>query len=298
MKTTDLQYFNLLKKSVSETFLRHNNAPNSISEWKGEDIVLFQEDLFAKAKAKVSEKWFYTYFKNEPEKLPRIDMLNLLSQYVGKKNWNDFIASHPEIKKRASKNSFAQYWWLFFIPAIFTVFLITRPNDNHFHFCFIDEEKSEAITNITIDIKVLLEGETPQYFKTDSTGCFDYKTSSDKIMFVARSPYHKTDTIVRNFKSMGAKEVKLATDDYALMLDFYSNGKVKDWQRRREELSKLFDDDAIIYQMYSNSIGVEIYSKEEFINKLTTPTSTLKRMEILDKTYKNEKIVKLKFIIQ
>lgn len=298
MKTTDLQYFNLLKKAVAETFLAQNNASDQISNWKGDEIVLFQEDLFLKVKAKVSEKWFYTYFKNQPEKLPRIDMLNLLSQYVGKKNWNDFIAAHPEIKSDESGNKRFKYWWLVILPVLLLAYFLTKENKNRFQFCFVDEEKSEAITNITLDIKVLLEGETPQYYKTDSLGCFNYETVSENIMFVVQSPYHKTDTIVRNYRSMEADEVKLATDDYALMLDYYSNGKVTDWQKRRTELGKLFDDNAIIYQMYSNSIGVEIYSKEEFINKLTTPTSTLKRMKILDRTYKDDKIVKLKFIIQ
>lgn len=298
MKTKDLLYFNLLKKTVAETFLSRNNAPEEISNWKGDDIVLFQEDLFSTVKAKVSEKWFYTYFKNEPNKLPRIDMLNLLSQYVGNKNWHNFMAAHPKIKTDSSNSIKLRYWWLIILPVLLVVYFLTKENRNQFQFCFVDEEKSEAITHITLDIKVLLEGETPQYFKTDSLGCFSYKTSADHIMFVVQSPYHKTDTIIRNYRSVDTDEVKLATDDYALMLDFYSNSNVDDWQKRRLELGKLFDDNAIIYQMYSNSIGVEIFSKEEFINKLTTPTSTLKRMEILDKAYKNDKIVKLKFIIQ
>jgi hypothetical protein len=44
-----------------------------------------------KAKGNISEKSFYTYFKTSPvTKLPRIDMLNLLSIYAGYDSWYEF----------------------------------------------------------------------------------------------------------------------------------------------------------------------------------------------------------------
>ena len=104
MNSNEKYLFNLLKSAVAKTFLQNNSALEAISEWKGEEILQFQEDLFDKVKAKVSEKWFYTYFKNETEKLPRIDMLNLLSNYVGFDNWNAFKAKH-QIRKFTRKGS-------------------------------------------------------------------------------------------------------------------------------------------------------------------------------------------------
>ena len=59
-------------------------------DWSGYDIQNFQDDLEGKCKSTVSEKWFYNHFKNENEKLPRVDVLNLLSFYCGFKNWDDF----------------------------------------------------------------------------------------------------------------------------------------------------------------------------------------------------------------
>lgn len=88
MSESDIYYFNLLKKEVASTFLKNYSASKTIKDWKGDEIIAFQEDLFIKVKGRVSEKWFYTYFKNTPEKLPRIDMLNLLSNYIGLENWN------------------------------------------------------------------------------------------------------------------------------------------------------------------------------------------------------------------
>ncbi|MBM7417784.1 hypothetical protein GGQ33_000308 [Chryseobacterium sp. JUb44] len=68
---------------------------DEISKWKGIDIIYFQEDLRKKAKGNISEKSFYTYFKSSPvSKLPRIDMLNLLSIYAGYDSWYDFKKNH------------------------------------------------------------------------------------------------------------------------------------------------------------------------------------------------------------
>ncbi|MDR1876864.1 MAG: hypothetical protein LBQ84_04500, partial [Flavobacteriaceae bacterium] len=73
--------FGQLKKEVSNTFLQDFSSSNpDISQWKGLDIIYFQEHLRQKVRGNVSEKWFYTYFKSSFEKLPRIDMLNLLAQ--------------------------------------------------------------------------------------------------------------------------------------------------------------------------------------------------------------------------
>jgi hypothetical protein len=91
-KFTDIEIFEILKKSIAERFLEENSAQSTdLSQWKGQEIVVFQDDLFNKTKSTVSEKWFYTYFKSDFKKLPRIDMLNLLSQYCGYKSWAHFL---------------------------------------------------------------------------------------------------------------------------------------------------------------------------------------------------------------
>lgn len=96
---TDLEflYFEALKKEIQKIFLENNTpSEDEISKWKGIDIIYFQEDLRKKAKGNISEKSFYTYFKTSPvEKLPRIDMLNLLSSYVGNQSWYEFKKYHP-----------------------------------------------------------------------------------------------------------------------------------------------------------------------------------------------------------
>jgi len=94
-KISEIELFEILKKELTRQFLEANSASSTdISDWKGQDIVDFQEDVFLRTKSTVSEKWFYTYFKSEFKKLPRIDMLNLLSQYAGYTGWSEFIQTH------------------------------------------------------------------------------------------------------------------------------------------------------------------------------------------------------------
>lgn len=96
---TDIEflYFKNLKKAVQDKYLEsHSPSFDDISKWKGIDIIYFQEDLRQKAKGNISEKTFYTYFKNNAqEKIPRIDMLNILSVYVGFNSWSEFRKKNP-----------------------------------------------------------------------------------------------------------------------------------------------------------------------------------------------------------
>lgn len=96
MTDLDLLHFEQLKKDVQAQYLKeYTPSYDDISKWKGIDIIYFQEDLRKKAKGNISEKSFYTYFKNSPvTKLPRIDMLNLLSIYTGYNSWYEFKKQH------------------------------------------------------------------------------------------------------------------------------------------------------------------------------------------------------------
>lgn len=98
-KFSDIELFEILKKELTRQFFEENTASSGdISDWKGQDIVNFQEDIFSKTKSTVSEKWFYTYFKSEFKKLPRIDMLNLLSQYAGYSGWPELIQKNGALE--------------------------------------------------------------------------------------------------------------------------------------------------------------------------------------------------------
>lgn len=109
MADLDLLHFEQLKSEIQAHYLEnHIPSDENIANWKGIDIIYFQEDLRKQTKANISEKSFYTYFKTSPVlKLPRIDILNLLSNYVGYISWYDFKKNHlfaEEILENFSEN--------------------------------------------------------------------------------------------------------------------------------------------------------------------------------------------------
>ncbi len=260
---------------------------------------MFQEDLKKQVNTSISEKSFYSYFKNSSEKLPRVDILNLLSQYCGHTNWNDFMKSTSQITPSIKKKSYNLWLWVACITlSLFASIFILTPTNNTFRFCFIDQDRNQVITKVPIDIVILNDKESPFYSKSDSTGCFAWKTKDDYIHFVIRSPYHKTDTIYRITSSDFNENLQVRTDDYALILHYYANGKVEDWKNRRKELSQMIANDAHIFQVLPQRLGIEMYTKKDFINKLTTPTQSLKNVEIIESKRSNGQIVKLKFKIK
>jgi len=267
---------------------------SKIEDWKGADIITFQEELHSKVKGSISEKSFYTYFKNSPKKLPRLDVLNLLSQYAGYANWKDFQQQHQT--QRKNKKSFIVSLIAIILLGFSSTFLYySLNNTNQFSFCFIDADREQPIIDIPLDIIILNERESPHYLKSDSLGCFQWESKDPYLHFVVQSPYHKTDTIYRSIDRTNSETLQLRTDDYALALYYYANGKVEDWKNRRKELEDLIANDAIILQILPYNLGVEVYHKNDFINKLTTPIPSLQHLEIIETQKKNGKIVKLKF---
>ncbi len=295
----EMVMFQRLLEQVTAKFLENHRANPNISLWKGQEIIDFQEDLRQQVQGSISEKWFYTYIKGNPEKLPRIDILNLLSNYVGQASWYAFNEQYTDKKAIMAKG--AKLRWgimtLAVVGVALAIFAVV-PKKNTFHFCFIDKDNKEAITDTRIDVIVLDQEESPSYQKSDSLGCFSYTTTEDHIRFIAQSPYYKTDTIYKSVSGNKHHQVHLRTDDYALMLHYYGSNNVKDWRKRRRELEKLIAQDAVIFEILPHQIGVELYEKDEFINKLTTPTKSLQQLQVIETQYRNEQIVMLKFKIE
>ncbi len=299
--TEDKIAFERLKKEITSQFLKqHTPSHPDISLWKGQDIVLFQEDLKLRVKGSLSEKSFYSYFKNEPKKLPRIDILNLLSQYCGISSWAAFKAKKNEVvetKALKKKYQFISILSSLVFIAILLLYIF-YPRTHTYHFCFTDADRNQSIKNMPITVTIINDHQSPYHLKSDAQGCFSWSSSDDYIKFIASSPYHKPDTIHRFYKNPIQENVLLHTDDYALMIHYYANHKIKDWKTRKQELKQLIADKAVIFQVLPYDIGIELFSKEEFIKLLTTPTSQLKNIEIVETIKADQKIVKLKFKVK
>ena len=144
---------------------------------------------------------------------------------------------------------------------------------------------------------IFWEGESPEYVTCDSTGCFRIRTNKSSIRFAVHAPYYRKDTI--DFRLGGSdrmQTVNLRANDYAMMIHYLANEKVVDWQARRAQLDMIFADNAMIYQVFMDeTLGMEVYNKWEFINKITMPSAGLKNLEIIETTFEGEQISALWF---
>lgn len=371
----DLLHFEQLKSEIQSKYLENHSPSNDdISKWKGIDIIYFQEDLRKFAKGNISEKSFYTYFKNTPAtKLPRIDILNILSIYCGYVSWYDFKKNHlftdeilqeleelndskvenleklvlksesekanSEKKQQAiiEKNNdlqnidtenqkfeqnlnkeeitilqgnneqktkikfFKVYLWLgvSILLTLLVLFLVFKDRllSKQFTYTFIDADRKSKI-NDPLQIKIIKEQESPILLKVKPNESFTYTTKNEKLMMEVSSPYYKTDTIIRNLTNAPESEtIELKPNDYAIMLFYYSNSQ-QDIKRKREKLNYLISEDALIYQVYDNDkYGVETIDKQKYINLVTTPTTSLKNLEVIDTQMNKGKIINIKFRI-
>jgi len=300
LKEADKIAFELLKKHISETFLGENPAPTAdISQWKGDTIVRFQEDLLHKVKGRVSEKWFYNYFRNDIQKLPRIDMLNLLSEYVGYKNWADFLhQNRKKIKPVQGKSNTRMYLMLLVAGLLFSVVYILAGifQSNKAVFCFVDEA-GNPVSNI--QVIQLIDKQSDKVLNLKDN-CVELMETGKQVRLKIVSPYYKDLVIVRDIDTQTDKEILVLQPDlYALLLKTYSSTNTDNWAKRRRQLGTIISDKALIYQQwFGQNQGIEIYDKPEFIGQLCLPTGWVRNIEILEIEQQNNKIVKLGFTLK
>jgi hypothetical protein len=300
-------FFSLLKKEIAATMMQSYPGINpEVSDWKGQEITDFQEDLLIKVNGRLSEKWFYMHIKAVNPSLPRIDVLNMLSKYAGYTNWDDFrFKNSAKISltatlKNTDKNPVRTIYIL--LAAIILLIIISKINftQNH-HFTFIDADSGEPVLNSRILVDLIQKDESPVSYLCDSDGTLALRTNQTLIKLVVRTPYYLEDTIIRVLKKFDrAEQVRLHIDAYSLLIRYYSQTDADAWQKKREQLDRIISEDAMIYQVPNQEElgGMEIYNKREFIDKLSMPSSKLHNIEILNSRYVNGKIVVLRFRIK
>lgn len=323
MEDLDLLYFSRLKQAIQDEFLqKHSPEHSDIAKWKGMDIVYFQEDLRKKAKGNISEKTFYTYFKKEVSKVPRIDMLNLLSVYVGYESWSDFKKKNPieqeikitekEIKQEPAPKKIAlnnkRKWALGIVGLILMgiiVFLFAMFfSEKTFQYCFSDSDTGRKIKG-NIDVKLIKEDESPIHYKVKAGECFQITTKDKKLRMEISAPLYEKIEIIRDLEDAPEVEnITLKPDDYALMLYYYStkdvnNNSLELIKNKQQQLNRLISDDALIYQVFDSDVyGIETLTKQKYIGLVTTPTKSLQNLKVLSTKIENGKIVSIKFKIE
>lgn len=296
MPDKDFLLFKKLKQDlVKKIKEQHPEVGDDISEWKGREIQLFQDDLEKNVKGRISEKWFYTHLKAETLKLPRIDILDLLAKYVGYEDWSGYRNSN----KIRSAGSIRAGGMAFLIVVILagTYFITGIFNSRKYTIVVMDAYTNQPIDSDKLLITQLFVDESPQNIVSDDEGSFSFAVKEDEIRFVVKARYYHPDTIVRKLQYLNGHEVvRLFPNDYALMLNYLSNAVTDDWKARRVELSEIIADNAKIFQVTeTGQMVLEMYTKHSFINKLTIPSKSLRNIEILDIKFEGEQISHLRF---
>lgn len=303
---TDLEIFYELKKSVLEQY--QNSYPYFNGSWKSfsnQDILNLIDEIQLKTKQTVSEKWIYTHLKPETnQKLPRKDMLDILSVYVGKSGWDEFVFNNNVNKNDNSNNNnnknvgfgFSKKFgiWMLFLGSLSIGFFIWK-------FASKEEQKLEFQNSFTKDS--IAKEEVKAYIVEDTVEKqIDINSSTFKIdkatKVVLKSPFYKPKEITI-LPNEPITSVELNPNDYAMMLKAFMKSDIKDWQTRKEQLNKILSDNLEVMVMLQNNLGAEYFNKTEFSQKIIIPSESLKKMKIVEvKQDENNKIFFLRLIIE
>ena len=274
-----------------------------ITDWKGQDIIEFQEELRQKVKDQISEKWFYTHIKSNNQTLPRIDILNMLSRYCGYLNWDDFVYRQGKTQDNLIKVNSANRYFVFvplIVIGILLLFLAFYRISSYreYHFGFFDSVTKQPILGSKTEMIILSEKESPQSYLSDENGQIVIKTATRSLKMVIKTPYYKPDTIKRILRTFDKNQIiSLQPDEYSRLIKYMTEMNVNDWTRRQALLDSIFDDETMIYKIGAGKqeIGIELLNKKEFINMLSLPSFGLRNLEILETKMRKDKIYILRF---
>ncbi len=303
----EIAVFYVLKVKVLETYKEtHPFFQGSIHDFGNKEIAQFQELIENKLNERVSEKWVYTHLKPKiNEKIPRKDMLDILCKFSDFKDWDEFFYKNSEIKKPTIesenyKQNKTKYYIMggIFITAIGLFLGINQYTKTETKtICFKDKYTQKIIESdkfevYDIDTNIDLANAKTKLKTTN--GCLKIKLTKQKTLRI-ESPYYKKQLFILNAND-SIQEINLQPDDYAMMIRSCMNSNLKDWNKRKIQLENCIDENAEIEEVMFDEIGVDFLNKQDFISKITTPSEALKKMEIIDIKYLNDKIISLKFI--
>jgi hypothetical protein len=295
-----IDVFHKLKNDVLLTYQKQ--YPYFEGNWKtfsSQDIQNLIDLIAVQVKQTVSEKWIYTHLKVETnDKLPRKDMMDILSQLVGYSGWDEYVFKWkqevvPNVvqPKRNYNVVFSLGFIGLFLIGFFSYRYLNREEVQTIEVknAFTEEQiNSEEVKVVMIENNV----ETPIEMVDSKIQI----TTKDSAKIVLKSPYYKDKTIVVGKENSNA--ITLQPDDYAMMLKGFMKSDIKDWETRKEQLQKILADDLEVLVMLKNDLGIEYFNKQEFSEKLIVPSVALKRMKVIDIQSNDKDEIKFIRIIQ
>lgn len=296
---TELGIFEQLKQKVLLKYQEHypyfqGNWKNFSSQDIQNLIVLIEE----KTKQNVSEKWIYTHLKPEiNSKLPRKDMLDILSQFSGFSGWDEFQFKNREVlseekamlPKEKSKRKFVVFGIVTILIIISMLIYSNKKSTQKFQ--LKNEFTQETIQAKDIKAYKIENNEKIQIPIKNAEVEVEAKDENTKI--VVESPYYKKQEIKVNSNSENS-EILLKPDDFAMMLKAFMKSDIKDWEIRKIQLDKILSENLEVIVMLKDNLGAEYFDKKEFSQKLIIPTESIKKMQILE--IKNDVNGKIEFI--
>ena len=282
---TDINVFYELKKSVLEHYKKR--YPYFDGSWKNftsQDILNLIDDVQVQTKSSVSEKWIYTHLKPETnEKLPRKDMLDIFSQYVGTSGWDEFkfqpIDNNDAVNQVTKSSNKKKYFIFGCITVVLfgSVFWKMYYKNNQLQTIQLEEKFSnDSISSNSTKVYVVKDKVEKEVELKDSK----IKVAKN-AQVVIKSPFYKEKKIDLT-QTPNVDKVSLQPNDYTNILQGFIKSDIKDWQTRKEQLQKILHDNVEVIVMLKNNLGAEYFNKNEFSQKLIIPTPSLKKMKIVE----------------
>lgn len=302
----ELDYFQLLKEKVLLKY--QEQYPFFQGNWKSfrsQDIQNLIGLIEVHCKQTISEKWIYTHLKPESNsKIPRKDMLNILSEFVGYSGWDEFtfedkatvVQSNPSAETKKSKKGLVLFLVLV-VSSCIGFFILNRKKSPEAQTIELQNEFTNEKVN-SEEVKVYQVNDSTKTELKVKEGKVHLVSPSDKTtQIVIKSPYYEPKTITIDPKVPVANPVQridLKPDDYAMMLKAFMISDIKDWQTRKEQLNLILSDNLEVIVMLKDDLGAEYFNKTEFAQKLIIPTANVRKMKIVE--IKNDANDKIQFI--
>lgn len=301
-----LEQFQNLKNDVLLVY--KERYPYFNGTWKtfgSQDISNLIELIEQTVKQTVSEKWIYTHLKPETnEKLPRKDMLDILSQLVGFSGWDEYVFKNKEplvlpvqeVKKNVRGKVIGLVLLLLIVGISAFVLYFQNLNSTEIQSFKVKDSYTNDTIN-TEDIKAVFVNDTLETPIAIINAELQVKVK-DSAKIAIKSPFYKDQVVVVK-KQTPHQQIVLKPDDYAMMLKAFMKSDIKDWQTRKRQLDKILSADLEVIVMLKNNLGAEYFNKQEFSEKLIVPSQALQKMKIIEiENGDNQQIIFIRIIQQ
>ncbi|MCJ8152486.1 hypothetical protein MKJ01_01760 [Chryseobacterium sp. SSA4.19] len=249
--------------------------------------------------------------KTAENSIENINLQNSITENQKLNENKEISTTETSVPLKQHKNFFQKSGWIFLTSILIVITGLLGFKDAIFSktykYCFNDADRGAGVLN-TLEIKVIKENESPILYKIKPGECFYYSTKDKNLKMQISAPFYEYLEVNRSLENAPDEEmIELKPDDYKMAAYYFSikdvTGAPKDEQlalikQKRSQLENLISNNAVIYQVYdNNTYGIERLDKQKYITLVTTPTTSLKNLSVIEMKKDNGKIISIKFKI-